>query len=328
MHPRNEKGYTMLNILKNWTLPLAIAAGILVYVIYDSIPGLAPAGPFLVKTAGVLQPLLLFLMLFLSFCHIEPQDLRPRRWHVWLLLFQSLSFVCLALAMMFLPDFHGKVLIEGAMLCLICPTATAAAVVTGKLGGDMPGLTAYTIIINMATAVLVPVFIPFVHPAEGISFLTASSMILAKVFPLLILPCLAAFLVRYLMPRFHAWLLQFKDLAFYLWSVSLMLAIAMTTRSIVHSTTPAIYLAGLGAVSLLCCAVQFWAGKRIGKRYGASVTAGQALGQKNTVFAIWMGYTFMTPVTSIAGGFYCIWHNLFNSWQLYRARTNPGRQDI
>ena len=318
----------MLNILKNWTLPLAIAAGILVYVIYDSIPGLAPAGPFLVKTAGVLQPLLLFLMLFLSFCHIESQDLRPRRWHVWLLLVQSLSFVCLALAMMVLPDFHGKVLIEGAMLCLICPTATAAAVVTGKLGGDMPGLTAYTIIINMATAVLVPVFIPFVHPAEGISFLTASSMILAKVFPLLILPCLAAFLVRYLMPRFHAWLLQFKDLAFYLWSVSLMLAIAMTTRSIVHSTTPAIYLAGLGAVSLLCCAVQFWAGKRIGKRYGASVTAGQALGQKNTVFAIWMGYTFMTPVTSIAGGFYCIWHNLFNSWQLYRARTNPGRQDI
>ena len=32
------------------------------------------------------------------------------------------------------------------------------------------------------------------------------------------------------------------------------------------------------------------------------VTAGQALGQKNTVFAIWMAYTFMTPETAIIGG--------------------------
>lgn len=310
----------MLKFLKNWTLPLAIAAGIVSYAIYDNIPALAPAGPFLEKIIGVIQPLLLFLMLFLSFCHIEPRDLRPRKWHVWLLLFQSLGFILLAFLMMALPDFHGKILIEGAMLCLICPTATAAAVVTGKLGGDMPGLTAYTIIINMATAVLVPIFIPFVHPAEGISFFTASGLILAKVFPLLIAPCLLAFIVRYLMPGFHSWLLKFKDLAFYLWGVSLMLAIAMTTRSIVHSTTPAVYQAGLAAVSLLCCALQFWAGKKIGKRYGASITAGQALGQKNTVFAIWMGYTFLTPVTSVAGGFYCIWHNLFNSWQLYRAR--------
>jgi BASS family bile acid:Na+ symporter len=49
------------------------------------------------------------------------------------------------------------------------------------------------------------------------------------------------------------------------------------------------------------------------------VTAGQALGQKNTVFAIWMGYTFMTAETAIVGGLYSIWHNLYNSHQLRRA---------
>ena len=75
---------------------------------------------------------------------------------------------------------------------------------------------------------------------------------------------------------------------------------------------------GMAAVSLICCIIQFWIGRRIGAKYGSSVTAGQALGQKNTVFAIWMAYTFMTPVTSIAGGFYSLWHNIFNSWQLYR----------
>ena len=319
MNTANITGRT-IGFLKNWTLPISIISGILLYLIYDSMPFLSPAGPCLKKTIDILQPMLLFVMLFLSFCRIEPRDLRPRKWHVWLLLIQSAGFMLAAVAMVYLPDFHWKVLIEGAMLCLICPTATAAAVVTGKLGGDISGLTAYTIIINLAAAILVPVFVPFVHPSEEMSFFTAFSMILAKVFPLLIAPCLLAFLVRYLLPGLHSWLLRFPDLAFYLWGISLMLAIAMTTRSIVHSTVPAIYQAGLAIVSLACCAMQFWAGKKIGRKYGASITAGQALGQKNTVFAIWMGYTFMTPVSSIAGGFYCIWHNIFNSYQLYRLR--------
>ena len=314
-----------VRFIKAWTLPIAIVSGALLYIIYDNIPALAVAGPVLEHIVGFLQPALIFVMLFLSFCRIEPRELRPRKWHAWLLLSQSAGFMLFALMEILLPDFSWKVLIEGAMLCLICPTATAAAVVTGKLGGDISGITAYTILINMVVSVLVPLVVPVVHPAEGISFVTASSLILAKVFPMLIAPCLLAFLVRYLMPHFHIWLLRFTDAAFYLWGISLMLAILMTTRSIVHSTTPVVFQAGLAVVSLACCALQFWAGKKIGKRYGATITAGQALGQKNTVVAIWMGYTFMTPVTSIAGGFYSIWHNIYNSWQLYKIRKTDSR---
>ena len=33
-----------------------------------------------------------------------------------------------------------------------------------------------------------------------------------------------------------------------------------------------------------------------------------------------MAYTFLTPITAIAGGFYSVWHNIFNSYQLYRKR--------
>ena len=314
----------VIGFIKAWTLPIAIVSGVVIYLIYDSIPALHAAGPVLKGIVGFLQPALIFVMLFLSFCRVAPKDLRPRKWHAWLLLFQGIGFSFFAAVEILLPEVHWKVLLEGAMLCLICPTATAAAVVTGKLGGDMSGIIAYTILINIVAAVLVPLLVPLVHPAEGISFLTASSLILARVFPMLIAPCLLAFLVRYLMPHFHIWLLRYADAAFYLWGIALMLAILMTTRSIVHSTTPVVYQAGLAIVSLLCCALQFWAGKKIGKRYGAKITAGQALGQKNTVVAIWMGYTFMTPVSSIAGGFYSIWHNIYNSWQLYKARKSPS----
>ena len=81
---------------------------------------------------------------------------------------------------------------------------------------------------------------------------------------------------------------------------------------------------------LASCIFQFWAGHVLGGRYdiakggedglreSRTTTCGQALGQKNTVFAIWMGYTFLSPETSIAGGLYSIWHNLYNSWQIYR----------
>ena len=98
------------------------------------------------------------------------------------------------------------------------------------------------------------------------------------------------------------------------------LAIAVTTRSIVHSDVPVSTLWWLVVISLVCCIFQFWLGRKIGEHYGDKVTAGQALGQKNTVMAIWMGYTFFSPVTSMVGGFYSIWHNVFNSYQLYQHK--------
>ena len=193
--------------------------------------------------------------------------------------------------------------------------------VTRKLGGDVPGITSYTILINIVTAVLIPLIVPLIQPYSGLEFWTAFSMILAKVFPLLIMPCLAAWLVRYLAPRLHRRILSYPDLPFYMWSVALTLAIAVSTRYIVFSTLSGWMLAAMAGVSLVCCAFQFAAGKTIGGHYKEDrrITAGQALGQKNTVFVIWVGYTFMTPETAMIGGLYSIWHNIYNAWQLRRA---------
>ena len=324
-------------------LPIAMVTGASIYLLYHVMPEpVHHAGPFLSALVSTLQPLLIFSMLFLTFCRIEPKDLKPHRWHWWLLLIQGGLFTVLGFlafwVMKVMPgDCHDKVvLIESAMLCLICPTATAAAVVTRKLGGDVAGITTYTVLINLVTAVLVPLIVPMIHPMQGMDFWTAFSIIVAKIFPLLILPCLAAWLVRYLAPRVHQKLLSVPDLAFYLWAVALTLAIAVTTKSIVHSTMGVDLIVYMSLISLACCILQFAAGRFVGSRYKPrrpdaspaveargravrTVTAGQSLGQKNTVFAIWMGYTFMTPETAIIGGLYSIWHNLYNSWQLYRA---------
>lgn len=319
-------------IIKEWMLPISMTVGAATYLAYHFMPEpVHRFGPVLSDIVAVVQPLLLFAMLFLTFCRIEPRQLMPHRWHWPLLLIQGLSFVALGALIVLLKsklqDGAGDwiVLIESAMLCLICPTATAAAVVTRKLGGDVPGITTYTILINLLVAFLVPAVVPMVHPQGGVTFCMAFSMILAKVFPLLIMPCLAAWLTRYLLPKAHSWLISKPDLPFKIWAVSLALAIAVTVKAIVHSDLSFILMCLIALVSLLCCIFQFAVGRWVGSWYGhkkgrhdKKITAGQALGQKNTVFAIWMGYTFMTPESSIVGGFYSIWHNLYNSWQLHR----------
>ena len=325
-------------------LPIAMVTGASVYLLYHIMPEpVHKAGPVLAGIVEILQPLLIFSMLFLTFCRIEPKDLKPHRWHWKLLLIQGGLFLVLGFAafalMSVLPDSsHEKlVLIESAMLCLICPTATAAAVVTRKLGGDVPGLTTYIVLINLLAALLVPLVVPMIHPESGKGFWESFSMIMAKVFPLLITPCLCAWLVRYLAPRMHRKFLRYPDLPFYIWAFALTLAIAVTAKSIVHSELSVGLLLLMSLISLVCCAFQFAAGRFVGSRYRPrsgsqaveqrgkeirKVTAGQAIGQKNTVFAIWLGYTFMTPETAIVGGLYSIWHNVYNSWQLYRAGHN------
>lgn len=313
----------VLKFIKNWTLPISMIAGALSYFIYVNIPGIEPTKPFVNRFISIIQPVLIFAMLFITFCKVSPTELRICRWHIYLLLFQLLTFTGLGMMLILFKDLPGSVLIEGAMLCLICPTATAAAVITGKLGGNAAHLTTYTILINLASALIIPLILPLIH-ANNQGFTGAFLMILAKIFPMLFLPFIAAILIRYTCPKIHRHIINLKDLAFHLWAVSLALAIGTTVKSMVHSQVGIGYEIGIGAISLICCAVQFYLGKKIGCRFHDEISAGQALGQKNTVFAIWLGYTFLTPVTSIAGGFYSVWHNIFNSYQLYQQRKKEN----
>lgn len=316
----------IIRFIKDWTLIIAILAGISGYFLYVSIPALNGTHAFAAKAIAIVQPLLIFAMLFLTFCKIDPHQLRLKRWHGWLLGLQCGLFTAIGLALMAMPHSGLRVVLEGAMICLICPTATAAAVVTKKLDGDVTSITTYTILINIAAALLIPTLVPLVHPNPAMNALTSGMLILSKVFPLLLLPLAAAMLLRYTMPKVCNYIARYQELSFYLWAVALALAMAVTTRSIVHSTVDLSTQLWLVAVSLVCCAMQFVVGRRIGRRYGDHVTAGQSLGQKNTVLAIWMGYTFFTPVTAIAGGFYSIWHNVVNSWQLYHHKKHEATQ--
>ena len=295
-------------------------SGALAYFICRALPLDYEVKSDILAFTEFIQPVLLFFMLFVAFCKIKPTDLKPHRWHAWLLLTQCLLFAVACLVLWAYPTTKARLVIEGFMLAIICPTATACAVVTQKLGGDSAATTSYTIIINLVVAVLCPLLLPVAHPQAGLTFIPAFMVIIHKVFPLLIVPLFLAWFVRYLMPGFHRRIVNTKDLAFYMWAVSLAIAIAVTCKALAHSHESMWNVGGIAIVTLVACLFQFGFGKWIGNHYGVRMEAGQALGQRNTVFIIWFGYPCLCPITATAGGFYSIWHNVVNSYQLYKKR--------
>ena len=201
----------MLNFLKNWTLPVAMLAGALGYFIFANFAFLEPTKPFMSSFIASLTPALIFAQLLLTFCKVQPHELMPSPWHGWLLLFQLVSTSLVAALLIFVHmDGAYKEVFEGAMVCLICPTATAAAVITGKLGGSASSLTTYTLLSNILAAIVVPLMFPLVEPHADITFMAAFLKILSKVFPLLLCPFFLAMLFRYFLPKLQHFLLGFR----------------------------------------------------------------------------------------------------------------------
>ncbi len=307
-------------------LPCAIVLGIGLYLLYHFVPVLHPFGPVLHPLASEGQRLVIAVLLFFQFVKISPHDLKLSRWHLGALAIQVLSFLVLA-GQVAITEGELRMLLECAMLCMICPTASAAGVITDRLGGNLAGTVTYLVLINVAGTFLIPFVIPLVNPSATLGFWAYVGHIALKVFPVLILPGLVAWLVRYTTHGLQRKLMRWASNSFYVWGVGLTLAMVLSTRALLLSGLGLWAVAGIVLISVLCCFVQFFAGRRMGRDKMDNLTAGQALGQKNTGFLIWLGYNYLTPVTSVAGGLYAIWQNLFNSWELYqKAHADAQRK--
>ena len=312
----------MLQFIKNWTLPLAMLAGVIGYFCFATFDFLTPTRPVVKILIAWLTPFLIFAQLLLTFCKVEVKELVPQCWQGWLLLVQFLSCLLVACLLLFLPlDEYWRAALQGAMVCLICPTATAAAVITGKLGGSAAALTTYTLLSNLLAAIMVPLVFPLVEPTD-IAFGESFLRILGKVFPLLLFPFFTAVLLRRFFPSVHRFLVGLKDMAFYLWALALIIVMGQTTRSVVEGNISVGEELLIAFWALVVCVLQFWLGKYIGGRHDNRISGGQALGQNNTVLAIWMAYTYLNPASAIAPGSYVVWQNIINSCQLWKKRKN------
>ncbi|WP_273262491.1 bile acid:sodium symporter [Hoylesella shahii] len=307
----------ILDFLKKWTLPSGLVIGATVYLLFSRIAPLQPigdaVGPLLVK----LLPVLIFVMLYITFCKIQTGDLRPRAWHFILQAIRILLSALLVLAILHTTNPMTKLVLEGAFVCVICPTAAAAPVITERLGGSIASLTIYTILANVVTSIIIPLFFPMVEKSTEITFLTAFNMILRRITFVLIIPLCLAMLTRKFLPNVATRIKETKNLAFYIWGFNLSIIMGLTIRNILSTQIYGTVLALLLLLPLVISILLFSIGKAVGYRYGDSISAGQALGQKNTVVGIWLTIAFLNPIASIAPCAYVVWQNLINAWQLW-----------
>lgn len=308
----------IIRFFKLWTLPLGMFAGVGIYLMFHYIPLLSPLKVLANGAEDYIMPFMIFVMLFTTFCKVNPREMRIRRWHVVMILFQLVCCLAVALPVHYFPDFGYSVVAQGALVCLIAPTGTAAAVIAGRLGGNETTLTTYTIVSNLVAAVMIPLVFPLVELHSAGSFAEQFALILRHVFPLLICPFLAAWALREFASKVHALVVKFcGSLAFYLWGVSLVIAIGLTLRSVVNSHFNPHVLVLLALSGLIVCTWQFGTGKFVGRHYNDYISCGQGNGQKNTLLAIWTAYTYLSPVISVAPSCYIVWQNIVNSWQLW-----------
>ena len=309
----------IISFIKSWTLPIAMLMGAAFYYLFSSVDAIAFTKPYIKDITRWLMPSLIFIQLLLSFSKTDPKELLPKKWHVWLCFFQITSCLSIAIILIFLDlNEEVKIILEGAMVCFICPTATAAAVITGKLGGSIGALVTYTMLSNVAAAIVVPLLFPLINTIEGATFITEFSDILSRVFPILIIPFLFALIFRYYVKPIHTFLVKYSSMAYYIWAIALSIVTAQTIYHISMSSASVSSKLGVACAGLITCIIQFALGRYIGSKYDNRISAGQALGQKNTILAIWLSSTYLIPLSSLAAGSYVLWQNIFNSWQLYR----------
>ncbi|MBQ4902386.1 MULTISPECIES: transporter [Alistipes] len=258
----------------------------------------------------MVTPVLIFLMLFVTFCRVRPSEMRLSMLHGWLLLFQTIA--CVGVYFLLLP--LDRTVAQGAMICVLAPVAMAAVVIGGMLGANVATMATYSLLCNMAVALLAPAVLSF----AGTGACSFAGM-LARIVPLLVLPFAAAQCCRAVLPGVAGWVAAHSRISFYLWLVSLAVVIGRTTAFLIdlHDASAATEL-WLAAAALAICLVQFKTGRAIGRRYGDPAAGGQSLGQKNTVLAVWMAQSFLDPISSVAPTAYIVFQNFVNSYQIWR----------
>ena len=291
---------------------------------------------------SAIVPYLIFTILLMNFSSVRIRQLRLIHMsglNVWLLLFQILvSIGCYYLITALGGD---EIVAEGVLAGVLCPVAAASVVIACMLGANRETITAYTILGNLMVAIVAPIYFSFIGIHQDMPFLESFALILRKIGPVIALPFFVAMFLQFYLPLpfFVAMFLQFylpkineaisrvSGISFYIWAVTLTITLGQTINMIIANGRENIRsITVVGVISIIFCAIQFGFGKWVGKKYGDTIAGGQALGQKNSAFGIWMANVYLHPLASVYPALYSIWQNLFNSWQLYRqARTDKNK---
>ena len=293
--------YAMKKFLKTWMLPISMVGGVLFHNYMESI--------------SWISPFLIFCMLTVTFTKLKLREMKITKFHLALLGMQFLSCWIVYFALYYV----NPVVAEGAFLCIYMPTATAAPVVTGMLGGSVSMMATLSVLSNIALAFTAPMFLSVISVGHDIEFMDSFMRIGTQVVPMIIVPLILALFMRRFIPRLHNVIASHQSASFWMWAVALFVVIGNAVSFVMKQPIEQLWvMIALALVSMVVCVLQFSVGRRVGVYFGDKVAGAQGLGQKNTILALWLSLTYLNPIISIAPASYIAWQNIINSAQLYR----------
>ena len=294
-------------LLKSWILPISMLGGILFHNHIDKL--------------SFITPYLIFIMLTITYTKLKISEFRITKFQWSLLGVQILGGALFYAALYFInPNIAA-----GAFICFFMPTATAAPVITGMLGGSITKIATYSLLSNLIVAIAAPSCLSFIR-GNGIDFMESFTTICAEVIPLLLIPFVTAILLKFSVPRIHSAIASHQSISFWIWALSLFIVMGQAVSFMIKQPAeelPEMFFLTIAALGVCC--VQFFIGRKIGSHFGDKISGAQGLGQKNTILGLWMTLTYLNPIVSVAPAAYIVWQNTINSWQLYRKTKHENK---
>ena len=79
----------VFSFFRKFALPCSLVLGVLGYLIFANVPFLQPLGDAVGPRLVELMPVVLFALLYVTFCKIEIKEMKPKAWHFILQLIRT-----------------------------------------------------------------------------------------------------------------------------------------------------------------------------------------------------------------------------------------------
>lgn len=270
----------------------------------------------------LLMPTLIFIMLFLSFSKLENLGGNKIKWHAIVVSIQIL----VGIGLYYLLRTYDPVLAAGISICVLVSPATSSPVVVNLMKGNIEFSTEFLLLDSVIVAIALPFWIALIGDNSNLNIADATLDIASHTLIVVLLPLFLALVIRKTIPKSKETIKRFSFLSYYLWAFALMILMGTSIDMFLSQPDPDYKFA---VESLLLtssvCFILIMGGKMLGGDKSTGIAAGQALGQKNTILAIWLATGFMNPISALVPTMWIISQNIINSVQLWNANRTRAR---
>lgn len=262
---------------------------------------------------------LLMGMLFFAFLDIKIQPQSFHKGVIWVVL----ANITVAFAAYWILRPVDLDLALAGFITGIAPTAIAAPVIIGFIQGQVEYVVGAVLLSNVVMSLVLPIALPFV---VGDVVKISVWQVLQPVLITMFVPLILARSVNLLPQETQSAIRRGKALSFPLWLLALFITCAKAADFLRNNLTSSVStVISIALISLIICIVNFTLGAFLGGEQFRQESS-QSLGQKNNSFVIWVALTFINPLVAMGPTFYILYHNLYNSWQIYRYESRHREQ--